>query len=131
MRVRLKLLQVVGSGVKRSDGKTLGRHVLTIVGHINIRIDDGDVKAEIVIGCKLTSGSKRILGAVLCIVDFRRIKTLALNVVDCSASVHVGGRSANPMKNSSYNLMLSHEWGVKRSNFRRSKQEIETVAFQN
>jgi hypothetical protein len=131
MRVRLKLLQVVGSGVKRSNGKPLGRQALTIIGYVDVRVDDGDVKAEIVIGCKLTSGSKRILGAVLCVVDFRRIKTLALNVVDCSASIHVGGRTANPMKKSSYNLTLSHEWGVKRSNFRRSKQEIETIAFQN
>ncbi len=91
LRVRLKLLQVVGVRVKRSDGKLLCCQGLTKVYHVDVRVDDGNQKVKVVLKGKITCGSERIFGTGFCVEDLRWIKTLALNVVDCVTSIHVGG----------------------------------------
>ena len=56
MRIRLKLVQVVGIRVKRADGEPLGRQVLADVSHVDVGVEDGCVEVKAVVGCKLKKG---------------------------------------------------------------------------
>jgi hypothetical protein len=56
MRIRLKLVQVVGIRVKRADGEPLGSQVLADVSHVDVGVEDGDVEVKAVVGCKLIKG---------------------------------------------------------------------------
>jgi hypothetical protein len=90
-------MQVVGGGAISAEGESLGRHALAAVRHLDVRVDNGDVKVEAVALCKFTAKSEIVFGTFLCGVDVGLKVFATAKVLESSAGIHLGGFRTIPV----------------------------------